>query len=276
MTEKGDDVPALSTTSEFRESGGIREAGLTDRESICATLSAAFTDGPVAEWLLPDRHSRTVVYLAYGRIVYDQAATGRIFTTGDRRGAAVWFRHGLDGSTKGTAGHVEESTMDAVDEDLAGMAGAVDLAALLAGAVSPEFAGAAREAARRFIRLDRAFTAHQPSGGYEHLAFLGVHPSFQGRGIGGRLLAHHHRRLDAVGVSAFLVATSRRSRDLYGRHGYRVLERFTVPEDQDAGTGPELWSMWREPLPDKDTRSSGRDRQSSIEMPEPTERQGRV
>ncbi|MDT5026801.1 MAG: hypothetical protein QOE61_3227, partial [Micromonosporaceae bacterium] len=50
---------------------------------------------------------------------------------------------------------------------------------------------------------------------------------------------------DAAGIPAYTVATSRNVRDFYGRHGYAVRERATVPG------GPILWAMFRPPITDQ-------------------------
>jgi hypothetical protein len=43
-------------------------------------------------------------------------------------------------------------------------------------------------------------------------------------------------------MPAYLNAGSARSRDLYARHGFEVMEQFELPDG-----GPPLWRMWREP-----------------------------
>jgi hypothetical protein len=50
-------------------------------------------------------------------------------------------------------------------------------------------------------------------------------------------------RCDAEGIAAYLNAGSTRSRDLYLRHGFEVVEEFRLPFG-----GPPLWRMWRRPV----------------------------
>jgi hypothetical protein len=51
-------------------------------------------------------------------------------------------------------------------------------------------------------------------------------------------------RCDRERMPAYLNAGSARSRELYRRHGFEVMEEFSLPDD-----GPPLWRMWRVPSP---------------------------
>ena len=75
-----------------------------------------------------------------------------------------------------------------------------------------------------------------------YLDSLGVEPESQGRGVGSALMQPVLERCDRERMPAYLNAGSSRSRDLYLRHGFHVMEEFRLPED-----GPPLWRMWREP-----------------------------
>lgn len=184
----------------------IRLAGPSDRQPIAGTLAEAFATGPVADWLIPDPSVRLASYHAHALAVYDDAIVHATVHTVDAYvGAAVWYPH------------------DALPATPADPAGPDD------------------EVAERFGQLQLALTWHTPREPHRQLAYLGVHPSLQRRGIGSALLRHQHHHLDHTGEAAFLIATSPGSRDLYLRHGYAVREEFALP------AGPPLWSMWREP-----------------------------
>ena len=75
-----------------------------------------------------------------------------------------------------------------------------------------------------------------------YLAAVGVAPGWQGRGFGAALMRPVLDRCDAEGVPAYLEASTPRSRALYERHGFKVVE-----ECRYAADGPPLWRMWREP-----------------------------
>ena len=75
-----------------------------------------------------------------------------------------------------------------------------------------------------------------------YLAFLGVDPVWQGRGLGAALLAPVLEHCDAERTPAFLEASTPRNRALYERHGFAVMEEFKL-----GRTAPLQWRMWREP-----------------------------
>lgn len=94
----------------------------------------------------------------------------------------------------------------------------------------------------RVTALVRAMTGAHPRAEHEYLMFAGVHPAYQGKGLGSRLLRQRHELWDACGTAAYLEATSDRNRALYARHGYRDHgEAIRLPG------GPTLFPMWRHP-----------------------------
>lgn len=94
---------------------------------------------------------------------------------------------------------------------------------------------------RRALRVSAVLDRQRPARPHWFLESIGVHPEGHGRGIGSRLLAHRLTTADAAGDPAYLDASSTRSRDLYGRHGFELLRPFAVARDVTA------YSMWREP-----------------------------
>jgi GNAT superfamily N-acetyltransferase len=75
-----------------------------------------------------------------------------------------------------------------------------------------------------------------------YLPFLGVDPPWQGRGLGGALLAPVLQRCDRESVPAYLEASTARNRALYERHAFAVTEEFKLARD-----APMQWRMWRAP-----------------------------
>jgi hypothetical protein len=49
------------------------------------------------------------------------------------------------------------------------------------------------------------------------------------------------RSCDEDRIPAYLESSKERNVDFYGRHGFRVLERLSLP------AGPPVWLMWRDP-----------------------------
>jgi GNAT superfamily N-acetyltransferase len=80
------------------------------------------------------------------------------------------------------------------------------------------------------------------AGDHWYLAFIGMEPSRQGRGLGGALLgpvlarAHHKR------VPCYLETFLARNVPFYRRHGFKVVAEGTLPE-----SGLAFWTMRREP-----------------------------
>ena len=75
-----------------------------------------------------------------------------------------------------------------------------------------------------------------------YLAFVGVDPDQQSRGIGARLLAPVHERADAERVACYLETPFARTHPFYERFGYSVREEL-----RPLATDAPLWTMLREP-----------------------------
>ena len=78
--------------------------------------------------------------------------------------------------------------------------------------------------------LGTALAGYRPSEPHWYLSAIGVRPSAHGQGIGGRLLAHTLRQVDAAGQAAFLEATTERSAALYASHGFEVIAEVRVED----------------------------------------------
>jgi GNAT superfamily N-acetyltransferase len=196
----------------------IRPADTADIARLSLLLADAFLISPVGDWLIPDIGERRTVYLRYFEIFVRHGLDhGIVDVTPDLTGVAIWHRR------DGTA-----PAPDNYDERLADATGPWG---------------------DRFRALDKTFDEFHLRTFHHHLLFLGVLPSAQSRGIGSALLRHHHARLDAGGIPAYLEASMPRNRDLYLRHAYTAQEPFYLPDD-----GPPLWPMWREPRTSQATR----------------------
>lgn len=189
----------------------IRLATADDTDQITTVLVEAFLDTPDAPWLIPDRDERRAVYERFSRALIEfTLAYGYIEVTEPVEAAAVWFDYAY------------------TPPDLA---------------VYDKLRSAAcGRHADRFRLLDDTFAAHHPRTPHHYLAWLGVRPDRQCRGLGSALLRYRNERLDAAGLPAYLVATSSGAADLYARHGYqrRRGTPFFLPD-----SGPPMWAMWR-------------------------------
>ncbi|MFI7221259.1 GNAT family N-acetyltransferase [Micromonospora maritima] len=190
----------------------IRRATSADTDRLVSVLAEAFFDGPVADWLIPNHDDRRAVYHRY-------------FT--------LALRHGLD------HGHVDTTAgLSAV---------AIWYPRLEPPRPAPPEHQAALEAATsryapKFTLLEAMFDAFHPREPHHYLAYVAVSPGQQGCGVGAALLGSYHRRLDALGLPAYLEASNMRNRRLYLRLGYRAGPPLLLPT-----SGPTIWRMWRGP-----------------------------
>jgi GNAT superfamily N-acetyltransferase len=195
----------------------ISRADDSDYQRLTMLLVAAFFHGDLAPHLIPSVAERASCYFPYFEIIAEHAlSAGHVDLITEHSAtmpaaAAIWYPVDADGFA-----------FDLPDYD-----------ERLAAAVGP--------ALPRFIALDQAMHDHHPIGReHDYLAFLAVQPGLQGKGLGSRLIEHHHELIDAASRPAYLEATGDRNRRLYERYGYTPLEPFPVSEG-----GPQLHPMWR-------------------------------
>jgi GNAT superfamily N-acetyltransferase len=185
-----------------------------DTEMLSQLIAGAFEPLDVCQWLIPDRAARRAILPAYFRMYVEHAfAGGLVHTTPDRAGAALWIpASGPAGLADGYAGQLAQVTGPWV---------------------------------HRFQVFDAALGAHHLTGvEHHHLAILAVTPTRQGRGIGTALLVAHNGALDQLGLTAYLEASSQRTRGIYLRHGYTDHGGpIQLPD------GPRMYPMTRQPRP---------------------------
>jgi ribosomal protein S18 acetylase RimI-like enzyme len=192
----------------------VRLARADERAAMANTLAAAFYDDPAIEWLLPDEATR----LETARRGFD------LFL---RR---LWLQH---------------EQVYVAGDDVAAVcvweppgAWKVGLGAQLA--LLPAMLGVYGRRLPRVLGALTAIERNHPTEPHEYLAFVGVAPERQGRGIGSMVMKPILDRCEAEGLPAYLEASSVRSRALYERHGFSVTEEVTI------GKGaPPVWRMWR-------------------------------
>ncbi|OKI64322.1 GNAT family N-acetyltransferase [Micromonospora sp. CB01531] len=189
---------------------GVRRAAAPDARPLLPMLVDAFLDGPVADWLIPNRTERRVVYYRYFRLMLDLGLRhGWVDTTTNLSAVAIWYRRDAEPAPADPA-HRQQ----------------LDLAC--------------GKYASKFHLLDAVFAANHPPMPHDYLAYLAVDPAWQGRGVGSMLLHHAHKAIDEEARPAYLEASNTRNRDLYLRHGYQAGEPM-----QASFEAPPLWPMWR-------------------------------
>ncbi|GIJ22854.1 GNAT family N-acetyltransferase [Micromonospora lutea] len=188
----------------------VRPATTTDAGPLIAVLAEAFREGPVADWLIPDPDDRGAVYYRYFRDAFHHGLEhGAVYTTGDQCAVAIWYPRLAPIPADA---HQRLETLERI-----------------AGAYAP-----------KFVLLEEMFDAFHPDEPHHYLAYLAVDPTRQNRGLGTALLTDYHRRLDDLGLPAYLEATTMRNRQLYLRLGYTAGPTMVLPAQ-----GPTIWRMWR-------------------------------
>jgi ribosomal protein S18 acetylase RimI-like enzyme len=192
----------------------VRKATVADVPRLAASLARAFFEDPVFQWLIPDDSERLARsergFAFYLRKVY--LPHEHCYTTDDHAGGALWLPPG-----KWHLGPLAQLRL------LPGMIGALG---------------------RRLPQVLRAIAtveSKHPRSDHYYLAFVGVEPDRQGRGIGTALMRPVLERCDRQGLPAYLEATTRRNLACYQRQGFEVSEEFSFPKG-----GPPSWRMWRE------------------------------
>ena len=171
----------------------LRDAHPHDHPAAAEVLAAAFADGPVVSWAEPDPVARATQLGPYFTAMLAHAGGHglvRLATTDTRIvGVALWYPPTATGI------------------------GAPELLGLDSTEAVPE-------SVRRLVRLEQLLHARRPDEPHHYLAYLGVAPGDQNKGIGTTLIGEYHATLRGTGAAAYLEANDPRNRALYDRVGY--------------------------------------------------------
>lgn len=205
----------VSIQAAVDEAATVRKATVADVPEMARALALAFHDDPVFTWVLHGYPHRLGMLerafeLFLRRVWMEQEET---YTTDGVAGAAVWELPG-----QWTVGVGRQLRL------------------------LPAMIGVFSRRLPRVLRALAVLESRHPQEPHFYLAFIGVKPEWQGRGLGGALIAPILERCDRDGVPAFLEASTPRNRAMYERHGFAVTEEFKL------GKGaPPQWRMWRTP-----------------------------
>lgn len=204
------------------ENLGPHPARFDERQQVITALCRAFFDDRIYRWLVPDDAQRRRGSADfYAHFVDACWPHGGVYVAGAGVGAALWVPPGTQ--------LVGDEQAEAFGRALLETAGD-------------------EAAAGRMARLFELLDENHPHEPCWYLAFMGVEPPAQGRGIGSRLLVEVLSQADRDHVPAYLEAACPENVRLYERHGFRTIRELTVADS------PALYAMWRPPA--DPTRSS--------------------
>lgn len=195
-----------------------RRATMNDAGRVARLFAAAFAADPVFDWLArrgakrAEAMERFFLWLLQARAI----PHGETWLADDGSAAAAWLPPEADASPGNLR---EQLSLLPVIMRLTGVP------RLLRGSA-----------------MASAMDANHPKEPHFYLAFIGVAPRHQGKGLGSALLEATLARVDAKGLPAYLENSNPRNRKLYERAGFSV--RREVHARRDA---PSLWPMWRAP-----------------------------
>ncbi|HTE42335.1 MAG TPA: GNAT family N-acetyltransferase [Steroidobacteraceae bacterium] len=192
----------------------IIAAAHVDRHALTTTLANAFRVDPMVNWIVrKDEHKRRgfECFFATGLRLY--LPLGTVTMTADKLGAAVWVPR-----NKWKIGAIRQLALIPAMITIAGLP--------RIGVCADGLAAIERE---------------HPMVPHLYLHHLGVDPSMQGKGYGGRLLHQGLCRADAERLPTYLETGNEETLSFYRHFGFEVTKTITI----SAGA-PPLWLMWRD------------------------------
>jgi ribosomal protein S18 acetylase RimI-like enzyme len=207
----------------------VADAGIQplERPQIRAAaelIAAAFQNDPLITWALPGGSRRDVLAThVFTRNICYAWHYGRVETTLNTLGAAVWLR----------PGHEKMTVWGMIR------------CGMLATPVRLGWRGFRR--LRLYNAAKTRLHDQVMSGPHWYLLILAVAPQAQGRGLGKSLLQPVFRLADRDKLPCYLETTQHSNLPIFEKLGFQTRQQAHVPED-----GPHLWGMVRDPQPHAD------------------------
>lgn len=189
-------------------------ATAADLDAVANTLTAAFADDPVQQWLFQPAEQPDAARRRFFRFFVDEYfALGHLYVVAGTAGAALW---------------------SPPDRDILQGDRVADLLAL----VAPDLGD---ETVPRLTELAQAAEFRPPEPHF-YLGILGVGPSVQGHGLGRVLVEPVLDACDRGGFPAHLESSNPGNVSFYQRLGFAATGRYRCGDE-----GPELVAMTRQP-----------------------------
>lgn len=208
----------MSQPSPSSPAPAVRLARPEEIDALAQTLSHAFHDDPLTNWILPSGRAHRASSLRYHRLLLGQLSNDLelTYTIPELDGVAVWLPPGKQQlSPRRQAELVPRFTL----------------------AIGPL---RIPRGLRLIAHMDALHARFAPEPHYT-LSVLGVVPERQGRGLGAALLAPMLARIDDERLGVYLETAKAENVAFYEKHGF-VLREATKHREF-----PTLWSMTRDP-----------------------------
>lgn len=178
----------------------IRAAGRNEQDSLLDTLALAFARDPMVRFWWPQANA----YLHWWRkFLYTRGEQGfehgSVMVTEGYEAVAMWLPPGVE---------PDPAALQALDQEMGD---------------GPEEA----EQASQALRDEMA--RYHPQEPHWYLWALGVDPRLQGKGLGGHIVRHTLRQIDAAGSFAYLESSDPNNVPFYERLGFEVVAVIEVP-----------------------------------------------
>jgi ribosomal protein S18 acetylase RimI-like enzyme len=188
----------------------IRRIDQTEAPRAVSTQMTSFIADPIMRWMWPEPHGYLSHFpglvCGFGGRAFEN---GTAHVTGDFNGGTLWLPPGVS-----------------PDEDA------------LEKLFNETVAEPVRSAVVSILEQMSDSHPHEP---HWHLAFIGVDPAHQRKGIGAALLRHTLAQIDEQGLHAYLESSNPANIPLYQRHGFEVIREIRV------GDSPPVTPMLRLP-----------------------------
>ncbi|SKB56116.1 GNAT family N-acetyltransferase [Sphingopyxis flava] len=193
----------------------VAAAAPAEHPAVAETLAQAFQSDPALSWILADPHHRAKALRALFRVLVPaDARCGVVLRAAGDEAAALWR----------APGHAHGGTMEFLRT----------LFPILS---------AFGTALPRGLKVQASIAANRRRGHFWYLHYVGVRPTDQGKGHGGRIIRAQTAIADAQALPCWLETATHENVPLYERLGF-----FAVAEWDVKDGGPHFWGMTREPL----------------------------